>query len=131
MNKKHRMLMRELRGKERMSVGIFWSECGVSVISYLCAVIVMVMILSVTLKVSTEKLNLIAEYAACGLAVLWCIPIARNTRYRLRDAGYTAKAYLWLLLPIVGWLIFIVLLLAKSTQPTTDQSDNSIYSWDC
>ena len=26
----------------------------------------------------------------------------------LRDAGFTAKSYLWLLLPVVGWLIFIV-----------------------
>lgn len=114
MNKQYKMLVRKLKGAERMSVSIFWSECGVSVISYLCAVIVLVMILSVTVKASVEKLSLISEYAACGLAVLWCIPIARNTRYRLRDAGYTAKAYLWLLLPVIGWVIFLALLCKKS-----------------
>lgn len=106
-------LRRKLKQKQRMSVGRFWSECGVKVISYLCAVIVMTMVLSVVLKVSTERLTQIVEYSACALAVLWCIPIVRNTRYRLRDAGYTAKAYLWLLLPVIGWLVFVALLCAK------------------
>lgn len=122
MNQKKKLLLRKLRCEERMSVGIFWSECGISVISYLCAVIVMMMILSAALTVSPEKLNRIVEYAACAMAVLWCIPIARNTRRRLRDAGYSAKTYLWLLLPVIGWIVFIVLLCAKSIPRKPDGS---------
>lgn len=106
-------ILRNLRKKERMTVGMFWSECGVQVISYICAVIIMTLILSVTLTVSTEKLMRICEYTACGMIPLWCIPIAINTRRRLRDAGLTAKAYLWLLLPVIGWLVFVALLCKK------------------
>ena len=99
--------------------------------SYICAAIVLAIILSVTLPLSTEKLTDVTEYAAVVLAVLWCIPIARNTRYRLRDAGYTAKAYLWLLLPIVGWVIFVALLFAKSKHGDTGEEDQGIGSWYC
>ena len=83
------------------------------IISWLCAVIMLTMILSTVLPLPLEQLVQIAEYTALGMAILWLIPIARNTRYRLRDAGYTAKAYFWLLLPIVGWLVFIVLMCIK------------------
>ena len=124
-------LRRKLNMKRSMSPGVFWSEFGVQVISYLCATIVLSIILSVTLPLPTDQLTTVAEYAACGLAVLWCIPIARNTRYRLRDAGYTAKAYLWLLLPVVGWVIFLALLLAKSKLATSDESEQGIDSWYC
>ena len=90
-------------------------------ISYLCSLIILMMILSVALPVSSERLSEIMNYVAIALALLWCIPIARNTRFRLRDAGYGPKAYLWLLLPVIGWLIFIVILFAKSI-PATDES---------
>ena len=131
MTKAERQLRRKLKHKERMRPATFWSECAVRAISYLCAVIIMTMVLSVALQVSTAQLTKITEYTAIAMAVLWCIPIARNTRSRLRDAGYTAKAYLWLLLPIVGWLVFIVLLCAKSTQTTACDSDHYIDTWEC
>ncbi len=113
MNKDQKELFRKLRAKERMSASTFWSELVVSLISYLCAVIVMVIIVSVALPLETQQLSHITNWLAIIMAVLWCIPIARNTRLRLRDAGFSAKAYLWLLLPIVGWIIFIALLCAK------------------
>lgn len=115
MMKRKYTVLRKLKGAERMSVGIFWSECAVQVISYLCAVVVMTMVLSLTLPVSTEKLTRIVHYVAYGMIFVWCIPIVRNTRRRLRDAGYSAKAYLWLLLPFVGWLVFVVLLCKKGS----------------
>ena len=124
MLKGNNWLRHKLKQKQRMGVARFWSECGVQLISYLCASIIMTMVLSVTVKVSTERLTRIVEYCACGLAVLWCIPIIRNTRFRLRDAGYTAKSYLWLLLPIVGWIIFIARLFAKSAE----QKPNEVYA---
>ncbi len=105
-----RQLMRKLNMKETMSVSQFWVDCFLKLIGYLCAVIIMVIILSVALDVSTERLSDICEWVSLGIAVLWCIPIGRNTRLRLRDAGYSPKVYLWLLLPVIGWLYFIVLL---------------------
>ena len=130
MFKKYKM-MRKLEGPRTMGVAMFWSECGVKVISYLCASILLAMVLSAVLPMSTEQITQIVEYAACVLAVLWCIPIVRNTRYRLRDAGYTAKAYLWLLLPVIGWLIFIALLLTKSKHATAGEAERGIDSWHC
>ena len=114
-------LLRKLQASRRMTASMFWSEFAVKVISYLCALIILMMILSVTLPVSAERLSEIMDYVAIVVAVLWCIPIARNTRFRLRDAGYTPKAYLWLLLPVIGWIAFIVILFAKSI-PATDES---------
>ena len=105
-----------------MSVATFWSECAIKVISYLCALIILMMILSVALPVSAEKLSEIMNYVAVIVGVLWCIPIARNTRYRLRDAGYSPKAYLWLLLPVVGWIVFIVILCGKGIPQTPESS---------
>ena len=122
MIKRKYSILRKLKANQTMSAGIFWSECATRVVSYLCALIVMLIILSVALSVSTERLTQISEYAAIVLAVLWCIPIARNTRFRLRDAGYTAKSYLWLLLPIVGWIVFIARLCAKSLPRKADGS---------
>lgn len=108
-----RQLKRKLNIKDTMTVSQFWTEFGLKLIGYLCAVIIMVIILSVTLDVSTERLSVICEWVACGMAVLWCIPIARNTWLRFRDAGYSAKVYLWLLFPVIGWVIFLVLLCTK------------------
>ena len=115
-------ILRKLKKQQTMSAAIFWSECATQVLSYICAVIVMIMILSVTLQVSTELLTQIVNYTAIVMAVLWCIPIARNTRMRFRDAGISPKAYFWLLLPVIGWVIFIVLLCFKSLPKTPESA---------
>ena len=107
-------VLRNIRKNEIMSAASFWSDVGIKAISCLCSMIVMTMIFSAALPVSTEVLTRIVNISAWVLIFLWTIPVARNTRRRLRDAGYTAKAYLWLLLPVIGWLIFICLLCAKS-----------------
>ena len=113
-------LRRMLRKTDYMSAAIFWAECATSVISYLCATIMMTLILCVTLQVDTPELTRIVEITALAMIPLWCIPIAFNTRRRLRDAGYGPKAYLWLLLPVIGWAVFIVLLCAKSIPKKPD-----------
>ena len=128
--KKKDNILRSLKRRQVMPVGKFWSECAIGAISYLCALVVMMIVLSSVLDVDTERLTQIVNYAACVLAVLWCIPIARNSRRRLRDAGYSAKAYLWLLLPVVGWLVFLVLLCKKGKLRTPEEANHTIYSWD-
>ena len=114
-------ILRKLKRQRRMSVGTFWSECALRVISYICALVIMMIILSVALPVSPEELNRIVNIAAVVLGILWCIPIARNTRMRLRDAGFSPKAYLWLLLPVAGWVVFIALMCVKG-KPQTPES---------
>ena len=115
-------VLRGLKGRQRMGAGTFWSECAIGAISYLCADIIMVMVLSVALPVSEETLTQTVNICAAVLAVLWCIPALRRTRMRLRDAGYTAKAYLWLLLPVAGWLVFAGLMCAKSLPQTPENA---------
>lgn len=106
-------ILEQLKAARTMSAGTFWADCFVKAISCFCSIIVMLILLSVVLPFSTERINQIAGYVSIVLAILWCIPIVRNTRYRLRDAGYGPKAYLWLLLPVLGWLIFVILLCKK------------------
>ena len=113
-------ILQKLRANQTMTAGAFWSDCFIKAISCFCSIIVMLILLSVILPFSTERINQIAGYVSIVLAILWCIPIARNTRYRLRDAGYGPKAYLWLLLPVIGWIIFIAVLCAKSLPRKAD-----------
>ena len=122
-------IFQQLKQNRTMSIGAFWSECAIQAIACFCSVIVMLIVVSVIVGDNMQRINQIANYATIALVLLWCIPIARNTRYRLRDAGYTAKAYLWLLLPGIGWLVFIGLLCVKGKQRTPEE-DLSIYSWD-
>ena len=89
-----------------MSVTTFWTEVGTRAVSFLCAVILMTIVLSASLPGTVQQINQICIYASVGLAILWAIPFIRFTRYRLRDAGFGPKAYLWLLLPAIGWLVF-------------------------
>ena len=98
-----------------MSAGSFWTEVGTRAVSFLCAVILMTILLSAFLPGTVQQINQICIYASIGLAVVWAIPFIRFTRYRLRDAGFSTKAYWWLLLPVIGWIVFGVLMCAKGT----------------
>lgn len=131
MKKSKYPIFQQLKQSRTMGIGAFWSECAIQAIACFCSVIVMLIVVSVIVGDNMQRINQIAGYASVALALLWCIPVARNTRYRLRDAGFGPKAYLWLLLPGIGWLIFIGLLCVKGKQRTPEEDDNSIYSWDC
>lgn len=120
--KKKYPIFRELEAKRRMSAATFWSEAGTRAISYLCAVIIMTIILSVTIPADTEKVNQVCILSSVGLGLLWSIPFIRFTRMRLRDAGRSLRAYLWLLLPILGWVVFAVLMCAKGVPQTPEST---------
>jgi uncharacterized membrane protein YhaH (DUF805 family) len=115
-------ILRKLKKNRRMSVGTFWMEVGTRAVSYLCAVIVMTMILSAVLPGSVRQVNQICIYAAIGLATIWAIPFIRFTRMRLRDIGFSPKAYLWLLLPVIGWIVFAGLMCRKGTPQTPESA---------
>ena len=115
-------ILRQLKKNRRMSVATFWMEVGTRAISYLCALLVMTMILSAALPGTVEQVNQICIYAAIGLALLWTIPFIRFTRMRLRDIGFGPKAYWWLLLPVVGWLVFAGLMCKKGTPQNAESA---------
>ena len=115
-------ILYQLKKNRRMSVGTFWMEAGTRAISYLCAVLVMTMILSAALPGSVEQVNRVCIYAAIGLALLWAVPFIRFTRYRLRDAGLGTKTYFWLLLPVIGWILFAGLMCRKGTAQNADSA---------
>ena len=83
-------------------------------IEFLCAAVLSCIVIVVLIPRETEELSGIMDTLFPVLAILWSIPIISMTRRRLRDAGYDAKSYLWLLLPVVGWIVFLVRLCGKS-----------------
>ena len=114
MFKKRNFLWRLFTFSGYMEVGSFWSEIGIRLIGFLCAAIFLCILLSVALPGDTEEIIALVEIVLPIFAVIWAIPMVALTRRRLRDAGLSAKTYLWLLLPVVGWIIFIVRLCARS-----------------
>ena len=94
----------------------FWPEMVTRFISFFCATIILCIALSSTMTADVETILDTANALVPILAILWLIPIAALTRRRLRDAGYSAKTYLWLLVPIVGWIVFVIRLCAKTAK---------------
>lgn len=92
----------------------FGSEIGIRLIGFLCAAIVICIASVVVLPLDADELIRFMDLAVPVLAVIWAVPIVALSRRRLRDAGYSAKIYLWLLLPVVGWIIFFIKLCGKS-----------------
>ena len=97
-----------------MTAGEFWSDLGVRLITLLCASILLCIVVAVSVSGDAEKLAVTTEIAAGILAVIWLSPVIPMTRRRLRDGGFTAKAYLWLLLPGIGTVVFLARLCAKT-----------------
>ena len=104
-----------------ISAGAFWTELGIKAISCLCASILLCILIVVLVPGTSDELTKLSELAVMLLAALWLIPVAVLTRRRLRDGGYTAKAYLWLLLPVVGWIIFVLLLCRKGSEDPVEE----------
>ena len=92
----------------------FWSEIALRLIGFFCATIFLCIALSVAIPGDVERILALVDVLLPVLGVLWLIPIVALTRRRLRDAGYSAKSYLWLLIPVVGQIVFIVRLCCKT-----------------
>ena len=112
--KQQNIFQRSFSFKGIMSRNLFWNEAGIRVISLLCAVILAAVAICIVVPADVQTLTLICEITACVLTLLWAVSLLAMTRRRLRDAGYGAKSYLWLLLPVIGWIVFICRLCAKS-----------------
>ena len=92
----------------------FWSEIAMRLIGYFCAVIILCIVVSSKVQGDTAALVDLVNILVPILAILWSVPILALTRRRLRDAGYNAKSYLWLLLPVAGWIVFVVRLCSRT-----------------
>lgn len=112
--KQQNIFQRSFSFKGTMSRNLFWNEAGIRVISLLCAVILAAVAICIVVPADVQTLTLICEITACVLTLLWAVSLLAMTRRRLRDAGYGPKSYLWLLLPVIGWIVFICRLCAKS-----------------
>lgn len=112
--KRGNFLFRTFSFKGYINASGFWSGLPLRLISLFCAIILMSIAVSVCVPGEVEEIVTLCQRIVPVLAVLWLIPVIPLTRRRLRDAGFGVKAYLWLLLPVIGWVIFIVKLCAPS-----------------
>ncbi len=103
-----------------ISSGQFWSEIVTRIIGYFCATIILCIVISVGVPADTQSIIALINILVPILGIIWLIPIIVLTRRRLRDAGYSAKSYLWLLIPIIGLIVFIVRLCAPTARRKPD-----------
>ena len=91
----------------RATAAEFWSSLFSSCLGNFCCVIAICVLLCLTVPEETEMLVQIMRWVSVVCSLFWGIHIIAMSRRRLRDGGFTAKSYLWLLLPGVGTFIFI------------------------
>ena len=109
-------LWRMLTFSGHISPGQFWTEIATRIIGFFCATIILCIVVSVAVSADVEGTIAIVNMLLPILGLLWLIPIIALTRRRLRDAGYSAKSYLWLLVPLAGPIVFIVRLCARTVK---------------
>ena len=97
-----------------ISRGEFWSTIGKRMIGYFALDILLCFLIVLLLPWNLEQKSALLEGVVriVGL-ILFCslVPLSRR---RLRDAGYSAKSYLWLLVPGIGTIAFFARLCSKS-----------------
>ena len=99
-----------------MTAGEFWSEFGMHLITIFCVVIVLSIVFSATLPWDAAQLTMLTEAIAGVLSLGNAVSLVALSRRRLRDAGYSAKSYLWLLVPVLGGIALIARLCSKSAE---------------
>ena len=104
-----------------ISPGQFWSEIALGIIGFFCAMIILCMVLSATMTGSVEEIIDRTYVWLRLISIFWVIRFAALSRRRLRDAGYSAKSYLWLLIPVIGQIAFIARLCAKTVKRKPDE----------
>ena len=98
----------------KMNAGEFWMEVGMRIIYFLLGMVVLTIVVSVTVPGNVEFISRLSNRLTVGYGALCALSVVALSRRRLRDAGFTAKSYLWLLVPVIGTIIFFVRLLKKS-----------------
>ena len=83
----------------KMNAGEFWMEVGMRAIYFLLGMVVLTIIVSVTVPGDVEFISRLSNRLTVGYGALCCLSVVALSRRRLRDAGFSAKSYLWLLVP--------------------------------
>ena len=68
------------------------------------------------LVIATAVLGVFSDELARVLSIITLLPWLAASARRLRDAGLSMNNFWWLVLPVVGWIIWIVQL----AQPSRD-----------
>ncbi len=89
------------------TVSEFWSSFFSSLMGGFCTLIGLCILVTVTIPGELEDLKEIMDWVAMANTFFWFMHIVAMSRRRLRDAGFTAKSYLWLLVPGLGIIAFI------------------------
>lgn len=92
----------------RVTVAEFWSSFASSLMGCFATMIALSIVICLTVPGEVEELAQLCKWAALGNSLVWLAHIVAVSRRRLRDAGFTAKSYLWLLLPVIGLFIFVI-----------------------
>ena len=92
----------------RVTRAEFWSSFFYSIMGCFATTILLCLVISISVSGEVEELAKIVEWAAMGNSLIWFVHIVAMSRRRLRDSGLSARSYLWLLLPGIGTLIFII-----------------------
>ena len=66
--------------------------------------------------------NVISDDIGAVVAIATLIPWASSSARRLRDSGKSMNNFFWLLVPVVGFIIFIVQLAQPSSPETAEAS---------
>lgn len=114
MYKRPNFFQRNFSFAGRIDLPHFGSELGIRLITFLCAAILICIAASLVLPLDSDGVIRFMDLAVPILAAVWAVPIVALSRRRLRDAGCSARTYLWLLLPVVGWILFLIKLCRKS-----------------
>lgn len=114
MKKKQNIFRRFYAFSGKMTTVEFWSELGTEFVWAICAMIGLVLVLSVVIPGDSQAVLDALDIAVPIYGCLVLVRFAALSRRRLRDAGYGGKTYLWLLLPVAGPVILILVLCAKS-----------------
>lgn len=79
---------------------------------------VLLMTLSITamfaLKLGPEQAQSLARGISCVYGWASIVPLLAITVRRLRDAGYSPRSFLWLLIPVIGQIAFFARLCSRS-----------------
>ena len=105
--------------KGRTSRRGFWIALGVHILlNFLlrfCMVIMSVSLFHLAPEVAVQY----SHQLWFVFSIFWLIAFIAMTLRRLRDAGYSAQSFFWLLVPVIGFVALIARLCEKSTEQTT------------
>lgn len=123
MPKKQNFIRRYFTFSGRMSMPEFWSEIGTGVIGAVCGVVILTILVCVVIPGDVSQVRPYANGAICLYGVVLLIRLMALMRRRLRDGGFSAGSFLWLLLPVAGWILLILRLCSRSVAKTDSESE--------